>query len=312
MANKNTGKILISLIIGAVVAYYAYDMYAKQQKQIVQQNQLIQVMKLRDEQLAKKTYDYFVPIKDIDVGTTVTVMDIKKITVSEKNKDAIVSQNKIIGSVLLRPVKADQILTNEDFISVDVTPKAGLREGYRALTVSTESLDGLALDMKEGSLIDIFSKSKGEGKILSKIKILSLVPFKTETVVDKAANAVANEPVEKPVISITQAKSVTFEVPINRVQDFVEIYSSGKIMLVMRPVGDDTVIKPKKEEKEKAKTTSSNSQNVNYNSAKLPSLPVVQTYEDPSINELPSPIKAGSYKKSVEIIEANSRTQVNF
>lgn len=310
MANKNTGKILISLIIGAVVAYYAYDMYAKQQKQIIQQNQLIQVMKLRDEQLAKKSYDYFVPIKDLEIGETVTVMDIKKITVSQKHDGAISSQNNIIGSVLVRPVKAQQVFTNEDFTSI-AFEKSGLREGYRALTVSTESLDGMASEMKEGTLIDIFSKSKSDDKILSKIKILSLVPAKTETPVEKAANAVANEPVvKKEAISINQAKAVTFEIPINRVQDFVEIYSSGKIMLVMRPVGDDTVIKPKKEEK--TKTSSSSAQNVNYNSSKLPSLPVVQTYEDPSINELPAPIKSGGYSNSVEIIEANSKTQISF
>lgn len=309
MANKNIKNIFISLLIGAGISYYAYDLYSKQQKQIVEQNQLIQVMKLRDEQLAKQTFTYFVPIKDLEAGTTVTVMDIKKTTVSQKQNDAITSQNNIIGSVLLSPVKEGQILTEQDFTKVIIKDDKKLREGFRALTVSVDALDGLASDMKEGTLIDIFSKSSSEGKILSKIKIISLVPIKQETVVDKAANSVANEPVKKEPIAITQAKSATFEVPINKVQDFVEMYSSGKIMLVMRPVGDDTVIKTKKEEKQKAKE---NSQKNNYDSAKLPSLPVVQTYEDPSINELPSPIRLNSYTNSVEIIEANSKTKVSF
>ena len=312
MANKNTGKILISLIIGAVVAYYAYDMYAKQQKQIVQQNQLIKVMKMRDEQLAKKTYTYFVPIKDLEAGTTVTVMDIKKTTVSQKDEEAITSQGNIIGSVLIRPVLEGQIFTEQDFTKIMHEQAQGLREGYRALTVPTEALDGLAGEMKEGTLIDIFSKSKNENKVLSKVKILSMTPLKAATPVEKAANAVANEPLkeQKEPLSITQAKTVTFEIPINRVVDFVEMYSSGKVMLVMRPVGDDTVIKTEKEVK---KVVSSSAQNVNYNSDKLPSLPVVQTYEDPSINELPSPIRAGVFNfGTVELIEANSKTQINF
>ncbi len=309
MANKNIKNILISLLIGVGISFYAYDLYAKQQKQITAQNQLIQVMKLRDEQLAKQTFTYFVPIKDLATGTTVTVMDIKKTTISQKQSDAITTQNDIIGSVLLRDIKEGQIFTEQDFTKIIINNDKTLREGYRALTVPTEALDGMSTDMKEGTLIDIFSKSSSEGKILSKIKIISLVPLKQETIVEKTANTVTNEPEKKTPLAITQAKSVTFEIPINRVQDFVEIYSAGKIMLVMRPVGDDTIIKSKKEEKQKAQT---NSQNTNYDSAKLPSLPVVQTYEDPSINELPAPIKLNKYTTSVEIIEANSKTQISF
>ena len=310
MANKNIKNILISLLIGAGIAFYAYDLYAKQQKQIFEQNQLIQVMKLRDEQLAKQTFTYFVPIRDLQTGTTVTVMDIKKVTIPQKQDFAITSQNNIIGSVLLRDVKEGQIFTEEDFTKIITNQDKNLREGYRALTVSTEDLDGLAFDMKEGSLIDIFSKTSSDGKVLSKIKILSLVPTKQETIIEKTANsATLEQTTKKEPLSITQAKKVTFEIPINKVQDFVEIYSSGKIMLVMRPIGDDTIIKPKKEEKKKEKNTS---QNTNYDSAKLPSLPVVQTYEDPSINELPSPIKVNTHTNSIEIIEANSKTKVSF
>lgn len=79
-------------------------------------------------------------------------------------------------------------------------------------------------------------------------------------------------------------------------------------MLVMRPIGDDTVIKPQKENKK----ISANSQNINYNSSKLPSLPTVQTYEDPSINELPAPINSINASRTIEIIEANSKTQISF
>ncbi len=308
MANKNTGKILISLIIGAVVAYYAYDTYSKQQQKIIEQNQLIKVMQQRDEILAKQTFEYFVPVKDLPVGATVTVMDIKSKKTNQKQENAIISQNNIVGSVLVKTVKEGQIFVNSDFVNTSENKKHVLREGYRALTVSTEELDGLAVEMQEGVLIDIFSKSNSDEKILSKIKILSLTPAKVETVVDKTVDAVSNAKEEKAPISIIQAKTVTFEIPINKVQDFVEIYASGKAMLVMRPIGDDTVIKYKKEN---TKQTSS-SQNVNYNSAKLPSLPVVQTYEDPSINELPAPIKMNSSNQSIEIIEANNKTQINF
>ena len=307
MANKNTGKILISLIIGAIVAYYAYDTYSQQQKKIVEQNQLIKVMQQRDEILAQQTFEYFTPTKDLSAGTTVSVMDIKTIK-TQKQTNAIVSQNNIVGSVLIKDIKAGQIFTTTDFVALTNTKKQTLKDGHRALTVSTEELDGLAVEMKEGTLIDIFSKSKSDEKILSKIKILSLEPIKSETIVDKTAEAVSNTKEEEIPLSITQAKTVTFEIPINKVQDFIEIYSAGKIMLVMRPIGDDTIIKYKKE----ATKQTTNSQNTNYNSAKLPSLPVVQTYEDPSINELPSPIKRNSTAQSIEIIEANNKTQINF
>lgn len=196
MANKNTGKILISLMIGGIVAYFAYDTYQKQQIQIAQQNSLIQVMKLRDEQLAKKTYDYFVPIKNLEAGTTVTVMDIKKTTVKTEQKGAIVSQNEIIGSVLVRPVLAEKILTAEDFLAQS-PEKLGLKDGYRALTISVDALDGLSSEMLEGSLVDIFSKSKSNEKILSKVKILALTPIKDTTALEKAADTVANEPIKK-------------------------------------------------------------------------------------------------------------------
>ena len=117
MANKNTGKVLISLLIGAVVAYYAYDTYSQQQRKIIEQNQLIKVMQQRDEILAKQTFEYFVPIKDLPAGTTITAIDIKSKKNNQKQENAITSQNNIIGSVLIKDVKEGQIFVNSDFVN---------------------------------------------------------------------------------------------------------------------------------------------------------------------------------------------------
>ena len=158
--------------------------------------------------------------------------------------------------------------------------------------------------MKTGSLIDVFSLGKGNSFVLSKVKILSLEPASESS--EKSTN-----------IPITQAKTVTFEVPVNKIQELVEIYSSGKILLVMRPVGDDTVIiGTKKQNSTQQNYNRGYGSNYGYTSSSLPPLPIQSyepaTYSAPDLNELPAPIKTKKPTATVELIEANNKTQVNF
>lgn len=302
MANKNTRKILISLIIGVVAACVSLNKFSEMQKEIKEKDQLIEVMQLRDKQLENTQYSYLTAVRDMDAGETVTEDDVKTSSFKSEEPDGLTSKDMVIGNVLLEGVKAGQVLTGYVFtgvVSNSSKNPQGLREGYRALTLSTASLEGMSADMKAGALIDVFSKSKNNSLVLSKIKILSLEPSDTAT--------------DKKDISILQAKNATFEVPVNRIQEFVEMHSAGKLLLVMRPVGDDTVIIGNKKSTPAAKSSANNGyQNLNYNYAALPSMPVVQTYEEPSINELPAPVKLQKPTKTIEIIEASNKTQVNF
>jgi len=300
MSNKNTRKILISLIIGVVAACVSLNKFSEMQKQLKEKDQLIEVMQLRDKQLENTKYSYLTATRDMEAGETVTEDDVKSAAFTSEQPDGLASKDMVIGNVLLEPVKSGQVLTGYVFtgvVSNSSKNPQGLREGYRALTLSTSSLEGLSPEMKTGSLVDVFSKSKTNSFVLSKVKILSMEPA------DSAA--------EKD-ISIIQAKNATFEVPVNKIQEFVEIYSSGKILLVMRPVGDDTVIVGHKKSTPAPASSNRGYHNLNYNYADLPSLPVVQTYEEPSINELPAPVKPQKSAKTIEIIEASNKTQISF
>ncbi len=303
MANKNARKIFIALVIGVIATCISLNAFSSLKKQIKEKDQLIQVMQLRDKQIESGKYSYLTATHDMEAGETIAQEDITKTSFATEQEDALSSSEMVIGNVLLEPVKKGQILTGYVFTGVlaSKSDNKGLREGYRALTLSTSSLDGLSSEMKQGSMVDVFSKSKDNSFVLSKVKILSLEP--TET------NEQTNEN-----ISITKAKSATFEVPVNKIQDLVEIYSSGKILLVMRPIGDDTVIVGKKPAQTSAQTSNKTYSNINYTytPASLPSLPIVQTYEEPGINEMPAPVVPKKQQKTVEIIEASNKTQISF
>ena len=312
MAN-NTNRILISLIIGLSVAGLSFKMYSDMQKEMKAKDQLIAVMKLRDAELEKKKITYITATRDMKIGETVTENDLRKKNFTNEKEGGLTSFDMAVGNVLISDIKTGEILTEKSFTGVNTKKnETGLREGHRAITLSTSSLDGLSPEMKEGAIIDIFSKSKSSPIVFSKIKILSLEPAKAQSTAEAVKDAVSKDK-EQP-ISIKDAKTATFELPIIRVQDFVEMYASGKILLAMRPIGDDTVVTTKKKETAQAKAKASNyNQNLNYDSPAIPKLPTVQTYETPTINELPSPIKSiANTSKTIELIEASNKTQVSF
>lgn len=299
MANKNARKILISLIIGGVVACISLNAFNSLQKEIKAKDQLIEVMRIRDKQLNTMQYHYLTATRDIEAGETVEKEDVKMVSFAEKQADALTSKEMVVGNVLLESVKKGQVFTGYLFTGMkeEVNNPKVLKEGFRALTLATSALDGLSDEMKAGSFVDVFSKSKSDPVVFSKIKILSLEP--------------ADEKSTDKDISIKKAKTATFEVSINKIQEFVEMYSSGKILLVMRPVGDDTVVVVKKKKTSDSSSRQS-SHNYNYDSNIIPPLPVQQTYEDPTINELPAPVVSKSLSQTVEIIEASNKTQVSF
>lgn len=303
MANKNKQKIFISLVIGVLVSCVSLNTFSTMQKQIKEQDKIIQEMKKKEDHKISQKNVYVTVIRDIPAGEAVSEQDIMLTAIEQKYDDAITEKEKAIGKVLLEPVKPGQILTNYLFTGVvlkkDISLQ-GLQEGYRALTLSTSALEGLSSEMKQGSYVDIFSKSKSNKFILSKVKILSLEPTD-----DK-----------KKDVSITQASTVTFEVRIDKIEELVEIYSSGKILLVMRPVGDDTVIVSKKKQEtiakeKKSKEVVAKNSNI-YGSTKLPELPIAQAPLPPPVKEVPVAEVVAKKNKIVEVIEANNKKQINF
>lgn len=305
MANRNARKIFISLVIGVITACISLSTYSKLQQQIKEKDQLIKVMQLGQKQNANAKFTYLTATHDMLAGDTITQDDIQTSTFSEEEPDGLSSADLVIGNVLLEPVKSGQILTGYAFTGVTVPSKKnplGMRDGYRALTLSTGSLDGLSAQMKAGTVVDVFSKSKNNQFVLSKVKILSLEPTEGTDTKD---------------LTITKAKTATFEVPADKIQDLVEIYSSGKILLVMRPVGDDTVITGKKQPQNSSGSYGSGFHNANYSYSpsvmtSLPEVPDIQTYEDKTINEMPAPVIPKKNTRTVEIIEAANKTQITF
>lgn len=304
MAN-NTNRILISLIIGLCVAGLSFKAYADMQSEMKKKDQLIAVMKFRDAELEKKKISYVTPTRDMKAGETVTLKDIKLAKFNE-HAGGLTSLDAAAEKVLVLDVQAGEILTKEAFIGVDINKKIGLREGHRAITVSTSILDGLSYEMKEGVLIDIYGQDNSNPIVFSKIKILSLETQKAQTTAEAVKDIATKEEEE---VSIKDADTATFEIPISKVTDFVAMYSSGRILLAMRPFGDDTTVVTKKKADKKAVS----SQNTNYDSATLPKLPTAQTFETPMINGLPLPISPTVGKqKTVEVIEASNKTEVSF
>ena len=304
MSNRNTHKILISLIVGVAVSCVALNMFSKLQNEIKERDDLIKVMEMHQNQLKVTKYSYLVAKRDMLAGETIKFDDIAFVKFDKEEKDAFSSLDMVLNNVLLKPVKQGQLMTSYLFTHVKGKGYAdanGLREGYRALTLGTSSLDGLSKTMKTGSIIDVFSKSKSSPLVLSKVKILDMEPIN-----EKDTN-----------IDITKAKNVTLEVQADKIQKLVDIYSSGKLLFVMRPIMDNSVIKEDKPTEKKVNTQQQNKKGDSEPPAinSLPTLPspIIQTYEDATINELPAPVS--TQKKStnyVELIEASNKTKVSF
>lgn len=215
-----------------------------------------------------------------------------------KNDYAFEDRSAVVNKVLLQDISSGTMFTNA-YIAKVSSDDVALKDGYRALTLPAENFQGKSSKMTIGSNVDIYSASSDNNWTLENIKIISVEGSKAATATAKSA----------PSDDVSNASSITFEVPADRIADFISNISKSKLVLVARNASDKRTVRKK---------SNSYSSNDGSSGAYLPNLPASVPISDypktknSGISALPQPIKPEAVPQSVEMIEANVKSKVTF
>lgn len=288
--NKNTSKIILSIIVAFLATMISYSGFKNMNKQLTDQQQLIQLMQNTKANQNKDNYAYVVAVTDLKAGEIVADSDIDVKPFDAENKDAFDNRADVVNKILLKDIKSGEIYTSANIAKIS-GDNISLKSGYRALTLPADSFQGRSDAMKQGTFVDIYSAASDNPWVLEGIRMLSFESAqKLPGITPSAANA----------------SSITFEVPKDNISDFISNISKSRLVLVERDPSDTKVIR---RTHKSYKQTSSGADAT----ASLPDLPrnvPIQNLNGPS--GLPQPIQPIVVQPTVEVIEANVKSKVTF
>ena len=311
-SSKKKRKLTIAVLAGFITALTIYSAINGLNQQIAQQNSLINDMKKNMSQGATsipnsinamtQNRNAVVAKADIPAGTIVTEEMVVLNELKYDKSDAIKDLDGAIGKKTRLPIKATQVF-QKDFVIGEDNITFNIPAGYRAITIPVEYLQGLASYIKVGSSVDIISTLKDPTSrpsiIAENVKIISL-ETPSQLVVD------VNR------VSSTEAKAITFKIPASKSSELVSAMMAGKLQLVLRGETDQSTaatIQPKTRYRKTTKIQN------NYLGTTLPTIPSNLNGLQGLFNQggLPSAdIPKPKAQQSVEFIQANSKTEVNF
>lgn len=283
--NKNTSKIILSIIVAALATMISYSGFKKMNSQLSEQQQLIQLMQNTKAKQNKENYAYAVALNGLKAGEIVADSDIDVKPFDAENPDAFDNRADVVNKVLLKDIQSGEVFTSQHIAKIS-NDNVSVRPGYRALSLPAESFQGKSNSMTPGSSVDIYSASGDNDWVLENIRLLSF---------ESGQKVAGAEP------TITSANSITFEVPTDSISDFITSVSKNRLVLVARDPNDKRIVH------RYHKTDYS------ANSAPLlPNLPASVPIQNLGPSGLPQPIMPVSLQPSVEVIEANVKSKVTF
>ncbi len=286
--NKNISKIILAIIVALLATMISYSSFNNMQAQLGEKEKILESLQETKPDTVKD-YVYAVATKDLKAGELIADADIDFTSFSTPTFGAFENRSDVVNKILLKDIIKGSVFT-DSYIAKISGDEIELKEGYRALTLPAEKFQGKSNRMKMGSSVDLFSDSDG-GWSMDKVKIIGLEGEKGI-----------------PAVDIISAKNITFEVPADDIADFIMNISKGNVMLITRKEGDKKIYSKRK-----------SSSNMNYSAGgsypPLPNLPAnvpISDYPSGGVSGLPQPIAPLSTSPSVEVIEANVKTKVNF
>lgn len=311
-SSKKKRKLMIAVLAGFITALTIYSAISGLNKQIEQQNTLITDLRKNMAQGSKsipeginaitQNRNAVVAKADIPAGTIITEEMVVLNELKYDKRDAIKNLDGAIGKKTKIAIKANQVF-QQNFVIGEDNITFNIPAGYRAITIPVEYLQGLASYIKVGSNVDIISTLKDPNAkpsiIAENVKVISL-EAPSQLVVD--VNRMPS----------TDAKAITFKIPASKSSQLVEAMMTGKLQLVLRGENDQSTSTPVQTRPKYKK--SSKIQN-NYLGTTLPSIPSNLNGLQGLFNQggLPSAdIPKPKAQQSVEFIQANSKTEVNF
>lgn len=294
--NKNKSKILLALLVALLATLISYATFSNMQNQLSEQKRMIDDLQKNPENKISSTYTYAIALSDLVAGEPVSENDVVLKDFDEENPVAFTKRSDIVGKVLLKNITAGDVFTVSHIANVS-NDVVSLREGYRAITLPADNFQGKSKSMEQGKFVDIYSTIPDNNWFLEHVRILSFDDAKLEEKNNKKASA----------SNILTASSITFEVPVGAISEFISNTSKGRLVLVVRDENDKLVRKIVK----KSSSVSNNYVSNNYKSlSKIPSAPPISDFS--GISDLPEPIQPSVHSPSVEVIEANVKSRVTF
>lgn len=277
--NKNTSKIILATIVAFLATLISFSAFNNMNKQLLDQQKLISLMQNTKPE-ANATYTYAIATKDLKAGELISDADVDFKEFDTQDLGNFDNRSDVVNKVLLKDITIGEPFTNLHIARI--SDDTSLREGYRALTLPTESFQGLSQRMIPGTKVDILRSSGGDDWGLESVKIIGYEGSKGE--------GDANIP--------TNAKCITLEVPSEKISDFISTVSRNKLMLITRGPNAKRILKTR------AQIAPSSG------FPAFPSLPKMPMIEN--MSGLPQPIGPITPQSEVEVIEANVKSKVTF
>lgn len=294
---RNKTRIIVAVTIG-IIAFILINLYVgNMQKQLDTQKKLLMLMQQNQTSVAQ--VEYLTATKDLKIGDVLKEEDVKLVKSQKEVKNGLKDLKEVVGEKLLEDVKVESVLTENLFAKTyqkTVGEHKALKPSQRALTLDISNFQGLSNDMVAGKSVDMYLTAKDKKWSLSNVTILSC----------------DSNPDKTPICtSLTKAKTVTLAIENNKITEVIESISQGKILLVLTNPNDKSV------------TTKQVSTNANQRLSKLNSnyspefdnvndLPNLPSLNSPETRDLPSPFMPISSGQSIEVIQANTRTKVEY
>lgn len=296
--NKNTPKIALAITVALLATLISYSTFSSMRKQVEEQKKLIDVMQQTSAQRKTMDFAYAVATKELKTGEMVSEEDVDFKNFTTENPAAFENRSDVVNKVLLKNIMPGEIFTSAHIAKIS-SDNIDLREGYRALTLPADNFQGKSKSMHKGSVIDIYSASSDSNWFLEGVRILGFESNRVPMASDGKA----------PDVGILDATSISFEVPVTEVSDFISNISKNKMVLVTRSNQD---LKVRRVVKKTTPTYSDFNISAKPNIKSLPAVPSSLPTLGSSISDLPSPIQPTVQGPSVEVIEANVKSKVTF
>lgn len=305
--NKNTSKIILAVAVAFLATFISYTVFSNMQNELTEKQNLIELMQKTEATTKNETYAYAVSKSDLIAGEIVSDEDVDFKQFDSMNTNAFENRSDVVNKVLLKNISNGEVFTTE-YIAKISKDDISLKDGCRALTLPAESFQGKSDSMKSGDYIDIYSALSDNDWALEHIRIMSFESDKKISS-DNASNSSNSGNSSTPDTGITNANSITFEVPVDSISDLISNVSKGKLVLVARSANDKKIY----HKKTKLPHYSSSFNNSNFNGESFSSLPKLpKSVPIKNLSGLPQPIQPIVPQSSVEVIEANVKSKVTF
>lgn len=283
--NKNTSKIIIATAVAFLATMISYSAFRNMHNQMEEQQKLIEVMQKTKAGTNQSEYAYAIAKNDLKSGEIVSDEDVDFKQFANIDTNAFENRSDVVNKVLLKDILSGEVFTNSHIAKIS-NDDVSLRDGYRALTLPVDKFQGRSNKMNPGTSVDIYDASNDDGCVLENIKIISL----------ESKNGVSGN----SSINMSDASSITFEVPADSISSFISNVSKGTMVLIARGANDKKIVRKKPKP--------SYSANFIPSLPNLPSSPPISNFP----SGLPQPIQPAPQQASVEVIEANVKSKVTF